>query len=93
MRHPGLASALAVGVPHPTLGEMVVVCAVAQPGADVDEAGVRDFLRGRLASYKLPRKVLFFAEDELVLTGNAKIRTDELRKLAAERLARGENTF
>ena len=55
--------------------------------------GVRDFLRGRLASYKLPRTVLFFSEDELVLTGNAKIRADELRKLAAARLAHSENTF
>ena len=54
---------------------------------------MRDFLRGRLASYKLPRRVLFFAEDELTLTGNAKIRADELRKLATERLARSENTF
>ncbi len=93
LRHPGLLSALAVGVPHPTLGEIVVVCAVAQPGAEIGEDGVRDFLRGRLASYKLPRRVLFFAEDELVLTGNAKIRADELRKLAIERLARSENAF
>ncbi len=93
LRHPGLHSALAVGVPHPTLGEIVVVCVVAQPGCDVDEDGVRDFLRGRLASYKLPRRVLFFAEDELTLTGNAKIRADELRKLATERLARSENAF
>jgi len=69
------------------------VCAVAQPGSDVDEDGVRDFLRGRLASYKLPRKVLFFAEDELTLTGNAKIRADELRKLAVQRLAASENAF
>jgi fatty-acyl-CoA synthase len=93
LRHPGLASALAVGVPHPTLGEMVVVCAVAQPGSGVDEGGVRDFLRGKLASYKVPRRVLFFDEDELVLTGNAKIRADELRRLAVERLARSENAF
>jgi fatty-acyl-CoA synthase len=93
LRHPGLASALVVGVPHPTLGEIVVVCAVAQPGSGVDERAVRDFLRGKLASYKLPRKVLFFAEEELVLTGNAKIRADELRKLASARLAGSENTF
>ena len=93
LHHPGLASALAVGVPHPTLGQMVVVCAVSQPGSGVDEDAVRDFLRGRLASYKLPRKVLFFDEGELVLTGNAKIRVDELRRLATARLARGKNAF
>ncbi len=93
LRHPGLHSALAVGVPHPTLGEIVVVCAVAQPGCDVDEDAVREFLRGRIASYKMPRKVLFFAEDELTLTGNAKIRADELRTLAVQRLAQSENAF
>jgi len=93
LRHPGLHSALTVGVPHPTLGEMVVVCAVAQPGSGADEESVRGFLRGRLASYKLPRRVLFFTADELVLTGNAKIRADALRRLAAERLAHQENAF
>ena len=93
LRHPGLHSALAVGVPHPTLGQIVVVCAVAQPGTALGEDDVRDFLRGKLASYKLPRRVLFFEEDELVLTGNAKIRADDLRRLATARLAHSENTF
>ena len=93
LRHPGLHSALAVGVPHPTLGQIVVVCAVSQPGADLGEDDVRDFLRGKLASYKLPRRVLFFDESELVLTGNAKIRAEDLRQLATARLAHSENTF
>jgi acyl-CoA synthetase (AMP-forming)/AMP-acid ligase II len=86
LRHPGLKSALAVGVPHDTLGEVVVVCAVAHPDRGVDEDDVRTFLRGRLASYKIPRHVLFFDDDDLVLTGNAKIRTEDLRRLAADRL-------
>ncbi len=86
LRHPGLKAALAVGVPHDTLGEVVVVCAVAHPGRGVDEDDVRHFLRGRLASYKIPRHVLFFDDDDLVLTGNAKIRTEDLRRLAADRL-------
>jgi len=86
LHHPDLVAALAVGVPHQTLGEVVVVCAVVHPDRHVDEAGVRTFLRGRLASYKIPRHVLFFEESDLVLTGNAKIRTEELRRLAADRL-------
>ena len=91
LRHPGLKRRWRSGVPHQTLGEMVVVCAGrAQHGAAVDEDGVRDFLRGRLAAYKMPRRVLFFDEDELSLTGNAKIRGDELRKLAMQRLSVGE---
>ena len=87
LRHPGLKVAMAVGVPHTTLGEMVVVCAVAHDGSAVDEDDVRRFLRGRLASYKIPRRVLFFDEAELSLTGNAKIRTERLRALAAARMS------
>jgi acyl-CoA synthetase (AMP-forming)/AMP-acid ligase II len=66
---------------------MVVLCAVAHDGVSVDGDDVRGFLRGRVASYKIPRRVLFFDEDELSLTGNAKIRSDELRKLAMQRLS------
>jgi acyl-CoA synthetase (AMP-forming)/AMP-acid ligase II len=92
LQHPGLHSARAVGVEHPTLGEMVVVCAVVRRGASVTEEDVTGFLRGKLASYKLPRRVLFFAEEDLVLTGNAKIKVDELRTLAQARLAPSTGT-
>lgn len=87
LRHPGLKTSVAVGVPHETLGEMVVVCAVPHERAAIDEENVRAFLRGRIASYKIPRRVLFFREDELSLTGNQKIRTEDLRALASARLA------
>ena len=40
-----------------------------------------------LASYKVPRRVLFFREDEVAITGNAKIKAGELRELATKRLA------
>jgi acyl-CoA synthetase (AMP-forming)/AMP-acid ligase II len=87
LEHPDLKAALAVAVPHPTLGQMVVVAAVAHDGASVTEADVQGFLRGRIASYKIPRRVLFFSEADLVQTGNAKIKTAELRSLAVARLA------
>jgi fatty-acyl-CoA synthase len=87
LRHPGLKAALAIGVPDDKLGEMVVLCAVEHDGVTLGEDDVRDFLRGRVATYKIPRRVLFFTEDELSLTGNAKIRSDELRKLAMQRLS------
>ena len=89
LHHPDLKAALAVGVPDDLLGEIVVVCAVPHDGPHVDEDAVREFLRGRLASYKIPRRVLFFGDEELSLTGNAKIQTDDLRRLAADRLGAG----
>ena len=83
---PGVKIVQTVGVPDELLGEMVVSCIVAHDGAVIDEEAVRAFAKTRLASYKLPRRVLLFAEHELATTGSAKVKTAELRKLAADRL-------
>ncbi|HVH05285.1 MAG TPA: class I adenylate-forming enzyme family protein [Myxococcota bacterium] len=87
--YPGLRAALAVGVPHPTLGEALVLCAIADPAARPapDGEAIRVFLRERLAAYKVPRRVLFFAPDEIAYTGNQKIQVGELRTTALARLA------
>ncbi|HET6810746.1 MAG TPA: class I adenylate-forming enzyme family protein [Acidimicrobiales bacterium] len=82
----GLAVASVVGVPHPTLGQAVVLCAVPRPGAEVDGRAVAEQLRGRLASYKIPRVVLLFEEAELQFTGSDKVRTERLRELAVARM-------
>ena len=65
----------------------MVSCIVPHADSQLDEMAIQSFAKRTLASYKVPRRVLFFAEDELKTTGSAKIKTDELRKLAAERLA------
>jgi fatty-acyl-CoA synthase len=85
--HPDLEVAIPIGVPHPTLGEIVVLCAVPLAGRRVDEAGLRSFLRERLAAYKVPRRVLAFEAAELAFTGNRKLRIEPLRQLALARLA------
>lgn len=86
VEHSSIQSVFTVGVPHQTLGEVVVSCVVLREGEQLDGAGVKAFARQSLASYKVPREVLFFAEGELPMTGSSKIRRPELRKLAAERL-------
>jgi len=87
IEHAGVKVAQTVGVPHHTLGEVVVSCVVPHDGAILDTGQILAFLRERLASYKVPRHVLFFRADEVALTGNAKIKAGELRELAAKRLA------
>ena len=82
----GVKAVQTVGVPHDTLGEIVVSCIVAHEGTTLDEEGVRAAAREKLASYKVPRRVLFFAEDDLELTGTSKIKASEMRELAARRL-------
>ncbi len=84
---PGVKVAKTVGVPDDLLGELVVTCIVPQTGEVLSEKLVQDFARQTLASYKVPRRVLFFAAHELETTGSSKIKIAELRKLAADRLA------
>jgi fatty-acyl-CoA synthase len=83
---PGVMRSITVGVPHETLGELVVACVVTEEGRSLTETTVRDFLKQRLASYKVPRRVLFVEETDLSLTGSAKVKTSALRELAAKRL-------
>jgi fatty-acyl-CoA synthase len=83
---PGVKISQTVGVPHDTLGELVVSCIVPHDGVTLSEEGVKAFAKEKLASFKVPREVLFFAEEELATTGTNKIKTADLRKLASERL-------
>lgn len=83
---PGVKVTQTVGVPHETLGELVVGCIVPHEGAVLDEDGVRAFAREQLASFKVPRRVLFFSEEELQLTGSAKIKTADLKALVVKKL-------
>ena len=85
--YPGLRLSAAVGVPHPTLGEVVVLCAVPIAGVPVpDEAAIQAFVRERLAPYKVPRRVLLFAEEEFSYTANQKVQQGPLREVALRRL-------
>jgi 3-oxocholest-4-en-26-oate---CoA ligase len=56
--HPGVADAVAVGVPHPRFGEAVVAVIQVADGATLDEDKVIDHVKQRLASYKAPRHIV-----------------------------------
>ncbi|HVH17920.1 MAG TPA: AMP-binding protein [Myxococcota bacterium] len=84
--HPQLKVGIPVGVEHPTLGEAIVLCAVAVEGASPREEDVRAWLRERLAAYKVPKRVLFFRPGELAYTANQKVQVAPLRDAALSRL-------
>jgi fatty-acyl-CoA synthase len=81
-----------VGVPHPRFGEAVVLCAVRSLDL-VSAEDITGHVRGVLASYKVPRQVLFFDNEELTYTGSQKVRLEDLRSLAARRLAEGDDDW
>jgi len=84
---PGVKAVQTVGVPDELLGELVVSCIVPHDGVTLDDDTIRSFAKEQLASYKVPRRVLFVAESDLKTTGSQKIKTADLRALASERLS------
>jgi malonyl-CoA/methylmalonyl-CoA synthetase len=59
---PGVAESAVIGLPHLDLGEGVAAVVVADGSAELDEAAVLAALDGRLARFKLPKRVLFAPE-------------------------------
>ena len=60
---PGVIESAVIGVPHADFGEGVTAVVVCDKNAKVDEASVLGALDGRLAKFKMPKRV--FVVDEL----------------------------
>ena len=86
LTYPGVRLSHTVGVPHDTLGEVVVACLVPHEQAVIEETAIRDFLKARLASYKVPRHVLVFSEEEIAKTGSDKVKAEALVLRATQKL-------
>lgn len=83
LTHPAVLEAAVVGVPDPKWGEAGVACLVLRPGAAATEAEILAHLAPRLARYKQPRRVVFWAE--LPKSGYGKVPKAALRaKVASE---------
>jgi fatty-acyl-CoA synthase len=84
---PPVRLARAIGVPDERLGQLVVVCVTLKEGAAATEDDIKGFLRERVASYKVPRRVLFFADGEIPMTSSdTKVRDTDLAALVHARL-------
>jgi fatty-acyl-CoA synthase len=82
--------ARAVGVPDGVLEEIVVLCVELKDGTTATEDEIKGFLRQRVAAYKVPKRVLFFATGEIPMTGGeTKVKDAALLALVQQRL-RGE---
>jgi fatty-acyl-CoA synthase len=73
-----------VGLPDPRLAEVPVAFVIREAGASLGEQDVIDVCRGRIASFKIPRRVFFV--DQLPMTGSGKIQKYLLRE-EAERVS------
>ncbi|MCE9663244.1 malonyl-CoA synthase [Halomonas sp. M5N1S17] len=75
----GVKESAVIGLPHPDFGEGVTAVVVPEADARLDERGVIDFLKDRLAKYKQPKRVLFV--DALPYNTMGKVQKNELRKI------------
>ena len=62
MAHPAVDQAVTFAVPNEVLGEEVATIVVLHPHGVITEKELRDFVRERLADFKVPRQVLFANE-------------------------------
>jgi fatty-acyl-CoA synthase len=82
--HPLIRDAQVIGVPDPRYGEELVVWIVVREGAQLSEEEIREFCRGQLAHYKVPRYVKFVDEFPMTVTG--KIQKYVMREQSIEEL-------
>ena len=73
----GVLESAVFGVPHPDLGEGVTAVVVPRPAALLSEADIINELHGRLARYKVPKRVLMV--EELPRNTMGKVQKNALR--------------
>lgn len=62
LEHPEIAQVVTFALPHPKLGEEVAAAVVLTDGSAMTDRDVREFAAGRLADFKVPRKVVIVEE-------------------------------
>ncbi|HKG23936.1 MAG TPA: AMP-binding protein, partial [Blastocatellia bacterium] len=67
--HPAIASAALIGISDDKWGEMPVAVVIARTGRAVTPEEVMDFCSGKLARYKIPKRVYFVSEFPLSASG------------------------
>ncbi|MEC9346352.1 MAG: AMP-binding protein [Pseudomonadota bacterium] len=82
MRLEGVDQVAVVGMPDPRLAEVAAAFIVRTPGSTLTAADVDAHCRGRIASFKIPRRVDFV--DSLPMTPSGKVQKFVLRQLLVE---------
>ncbi len=82
--HPAVADVQVVGVPDERYGEEIMAWVIAREGATVDEDELREYCRGKIAHYKIPRYVATCSDFPMTVTG--KIQKHKLRAQAIDKL-------
>jgi acyl-CoA synthetase (AMP-forming)/AMP-acid ligase II len=83
--HPQVQDVAVIGMPDAKWGESVLAAVVLRAEGGVSEADLLEWCKGRIASFKRPKSVLFLAEAEMPRTATGKIQHRVLRDRLAAR--------
>ena len=64
--------AVVLGIPDPGRGQIVAAALTAKPGIHIDVADILPELRTHLSSFKVPKKILIFDDEDLPRLANGK---------------------
>jgi acyl-CoA synthetase (AMP-forming)/AMP-acid ligase II len=78
--HPSVAEAAVLGVASQQWDEEVRAVVALKPGVRLTEAELQQHLRGKLAGYKIPKKIAFVPLDAIPVNPSGKIMKRELRQ-------------
>jgi acyl-CoA synthetase (AMP-forming)/AMP-acid ligase II len=81
------AEAAVMGLPDERAGQIVIAAVIPRADSTVSEHELQARLRAQLSSFKVPRRIFFFAYDAVPRTPSNKIRKPPLAEQIAEMLA------
>jgi len=82
--HPKISDIQIYGVPDRKYGEQVMAAVILKKGVEMTEDEVKEFCRGKIANYKIPKYVKFV--DGYPMTASGKIQKFKLREMAIKEL-------
>ena len=87
-RHPKIQDVQIVGLPDKRFGEELCAWIVVKPGQQLTEDEVREFCKGQIAHYKVPRYMRFVPEFPMTVTG--KVQKFKIREQMKQELGLSE---
>ena len=82
--HPAIKDVSVIGVPDEKYGEELCAWVVLHAEGGANEEDIRDFCRGKIAHYKVPRYVRFVTEFPMTVTG--KVQKYKMREISTAEL-------